>query len=86
MEQEIIEMKNIVKNELTVQHDTIICDPYLGRVYYKIKYGKVWWCSIVKMFLNSWYYMSGRVYLYFWIDFTPTGHVRLEYSCPDAVN
>ena len=42
MEQEIIEMKNIVKNEeLTVQHDTIICDPYLGRVYYKIKYGKV---------------------------------------------
>ena len=34
MEQEIIEMKNIVKNELTVQHDTIICDPfYLGRVY-----------------------------------------------------
>ena len=47
MEQEIIVllvflMKNIVKNELTVQHDTIICDPYLGRVYYKIKYGKVW--------------------------------------------
>ena len=42
MEQEIIEMKYIVKNELTVQHDTIICDPfYLGRVYYKIKYGKV---------------------------------------------
>ena len=41
MEHEIIEMKNIVKNELTVQHDTIICDPYLGRVYYKIKYGKV---------------------------------------------
>ena len=38
MEQEIIEMKNIVKNELTVQHDTIICDPYLSRVYYKIKY------------------------------------------------
>ena len=37
MEQEIIEMKNIVKNELTVQHDTIICDPYLGRVYYKIE-------------------------------------------------
>ena len=35
MEQEIIKMKNIVKNELTVQHDTIIC--YLGRVYYKIK-------------------------------------------------
>ena len=41
MEQEIIEMINIVKNELTVQHDTIICEPYLGRVYYKIKYGKV---------------------------------------------
>ena len=41
MEQEIIEMKNIVKNELTVQHYTIICDPNLGRVYYKIKYGKV---------------------------------------------
>ena len=41
MEQEIIEMKNIIKNELTVQHDTIFCDPYLGRVYYKIKYGKV---------------------------------------------
>ena len=33
--------ENIVKNELTVQHDTIICDPYLGRVYFKIKYGKV---------------------------------------------
>ena len=32
MKQEIIEMKNIVKNELTVKHDTIICDPYLGRV------------------------------------------------------
>ena len=28
MEQEIIEMKNIVKNELTVQHDTTICDPF----------------------------------------------------------
>ena len=41
MEQEIIEMKNIVKNELTVQHYTTICDPNLGRVYYKIKYGKV---------------------------------------------
>ena len=26
MEQEIIEMKNIVNNELTVQHDTIICE------------------------------------------------------------
>ena len=64
MEQEIIEMKNIVKNELTVQHDTIICEPYLGRVYYKIKYGKV--CSIIKIFLNSWYYnMSSCVYLYF---------------------
>ena len=32
MEQKIIEMKNIVKNKLTVQHDTNICDPYLGRV------------------------------------------------------
>ena len=41
MEQEIIEMKNSVKNELTVQHDKIICDSYLGSVYYKIKY-KVW--------------------------------------------
>ena len=29
--------------------------------------------------------MSSCVYLYFRIDFTPTGHVRLEYSCPDAV-
>ena len=25
------EMNNIVKNELIVQHDTNICDPYLGR-------------------------------------------------------
>ena len=58
MEQEIIKMKNIVKNELTVLQDT---------------------CS-------TWYYMSSCVYLYFWIDFNPTGHVRLEYSCPDAVN
>ena len=28
-----MEIKNIVKNKLTVQHDTIICDPYVGRVY-----------------------------------------------------
>ena len=41
MEQEIIKMKNIVKNELTVQHYTTNCDPYLVRVYYKIKYGKI---------------------------------------------
>ena len=42
MEQEIIEMKNIIKNELTVQHDTVICDisAEIG-IYYKIKYGKV---------------------------------------------
>ena len=32
-------MKNIVKNELIVQHDTIICDPFLGRVYHQTKYG-----------------------------------------------
>ena len=25
--------ENIVKNELIVQHNTIICDPYLGEVY-----------------------------------------------------
>ena len=44
-------MKNIVKSELIVQHDTIICDPYLGRVYHQTKYGKIWWYSVFKIFL-----------------------------------
>ena len=45
-------MKNIVKNELIVQRDTISCDPYLGWIYHQTKYGKVWWWPVVKMFLN----------------------------------
>ena len=52
MEQEIIEMKNIVKNELTVKHDTIICDPYLGRVSTRQSMVKTYCtCACV----NSWH-------------------------------
>ena len=44
MEQEIIEMKNIVEKMSWPCNITqlYICDPNLGRVYYRIKYGKVW--------------------------------------------
>ena len=45
-------MKNIVKNELTVKHDTIICDPYLGRVSTRQSMAKTY-CTCACM--NSWH-------------------------------
>ena len=69
-------MKNIVKNELIVQHDTFICDPFSAEFTTRQRMVKSCGVSVVKMFLNS-CYMSSRVYIYIWIDFTPTGQVQL---------
>ena len=44
-----VEINNIVKNELIVQHDTIICDPYILAGHHQTLQNFVWWWPVVKL-------------------------------------